>query len=343
MVKVFARLLILCLSVLTAVVFTTAQDCPETVSCPTIQLPGGFTGDFFLGETLLAGAQNAPVLQLPPGRQQVIVRNIQSTEPNFNQLFVYQEATVNVSLRAGQSRVYPVRTRQQFIRGTLNFTCQIAGQKPGENVACSLTVDGVYRQDVAAGQSADLILDTGARAVQAQVIGEHAWLWNNAIWQQNVNIVAGRTARSRSQFAKLGHVVITLNQPGAIGDIYLNNELIASQANSTDKWVAPGSYTVDVRNITDPAGAGVYRWLDATGRTSVRSGQERAVSLRLKQELLPTAVAPACDCSGDTLNCTNFSRQSEAQACFAFCQSAGAGDIHGLDGNNDGAACESLP
>lgn len=49
-----------------------------------------------------------------------------------------------------------------------------------------------------------------------------------------------------------------------------------------------------------------------------------------------------CSCSGDTLNCTDFGSWSSAQACYTYCVSQGAGDIHGLDGNNDGSACDSL-
>jgi hypothetical protein len=60
--------------------------------------------------------------------------------------------------------------------------------------------------------------------------------------------------------------------------------------------------------------------------------------------IVPTQPAQAaCSCSGDTLNCGNFSYQSSAQSCYNYCISVGAGDIHGLDGNNDGLACESLP
>ena len=60
--------------------------------------------------------------------------------------------------------------------------------------------------------------------------------------------------------------------------------------------------------------------------------------------IVPTQPAQAaCSCSGDTLNCGDFSFQSSAQACYNYCISIGAGDIHGLDGNNDGSACESLP
>lgn len=50
-----------------------------------------------------------------------------------------------------------------------------------------------------------------------------------------------------------------------------------------------------------------------------------------------------CSCSGDSYNCGDFGSQSSAQSCFNSCMNAGAGDIHKLDGNNDGVACESLP
>ena len=50
-----------------------------------------------------------------------------------------------------------------------------------------------------------------------------------------------------------------------------------------------------------------------------------------------------CSCSGDTLNCGDFSSHSSAQACFNYCVSQGAGDIHGLDRDGNNLACEALP
>lgn len=48
------------------------------------------------------------------------------------------------------------------------------------------------------------------------------------------------------------------------------------------------------------------------------------------------------DCSGNKYNCTNFKTQKEAQAAFDFCGGV-KNDIHKLDSNKDGEACESLP
>lgn len=47
-------------------------------------------------------------------------------------------------------------------------------------------------------------------------------------------------------------------------------------------------------------------------------------------------------CSNDTYNCDDFSTQFRAQKYFEYCVAQGAGDIHNLDGDADGEACESL-
>ena len=49
-----------------------------------------------------------------------------------------------------------------------------------------------------------------------------------------------------------------------------------------------------------------------------------------------------CDCSGNNLNCGDFSTHADAQACFQTCGGV-SNDVHRLDGDKDGSACESLP
>jgi hypothetical protein len=51
---------------------------------------------------------------------------------------------------------------------------------------------------------------------------------------------------------------------------------------------------------------------------------------------------PVCDCTTNTYDCSDFSTQAQAQACFNTCFPT-KGDIHLLDSNSDGQACESLP
>ena len=65
----------------------------------------------------------------------------------------------------------------------------------------------------------------------------------------------------------------------------------------------------------------------------------RAAPTRLP--LAPPTAAPRpasqCDCSRDAYNCDD----AQANECFSYCLSAGAGDVHKLDRDGDGAACES--
>lgn len=57
---------------------------------------------------------------------------------------------------------------------------------------------------------------------------------------------------------------------------------------------------------------------------------------------LPTATAP-CRCTGDLYDCQDFRTQAKAQECYDLCIRPGYGDIHRLDPDGNGRACESLP
>jgi len=48
------------------------------------------------------------------------------------------------------------------------------------------------------------------------------------------------------------------------------------------------------------------------------------------------------DCNKNAYNCTDFSTRLEAQVVYEKCGGTGK-DVHGLDGDGDGEACESLP
>lgn len=56
----------------------------------------------------------------------------------------------------------------------------------------------------------------------------------------------------------------------------------------------------------------------------------------------PTPAPFLCDCSGDLYDCDYFRTQAEAQSCYDYCLPR-AGDIHALDPDGNGQACESLP
>ena len=61
----------------------------------------------------------------------------------------------------------------------------------------------------------------------------------------------------------------------------------------------------------------------------------------------PAATRPAqaevCSCSGNLYNCSDFRTQREAQACYEYCLRQTGRDVHRLDRDRDGRACETLP
>lgn len=56
----------------------------------------------------------------------------------------------------------------------------------------------------------------------------------------------------------------------------------------------------------------------------------------------PVPADSQCDCSANLYNCNDgsFSSDAEAQGCYLHCIQAGAGDVHDLDRDHDGNACE---
>lgn len=59
------------------------------------------------------------------------------------------------------------------------------------------------------------------------------------------------------------------------------------------------------------------------------------ISIQPKEEI---KVESFCDCNFDKYNCDDFSSKSEAQDCFDSCVT----DVHKLDRDKDGQACETL-
>lgn len=49
------------------------------------------------------------------------------------------------------------------------------------------------------------------------------------------------------------------------------------------------------------------------------------------------------DCSGNVYNCSNFKTHAETQNAFDYCFNLISSDIHKLDADNNGVACENLP
>lgn len=53
-----------------------------------------------------------------------------------------------------------------------------------------------------------------------------------------------------------------------------------------------------------------------------------------------TPTVGPCNCSGDLYNCPVFPSQIDAQACYAYCLLVVGVDVHDLDRDSDGLACE---
>jgi len=56
----------------------------------------------------------------------------------------------------------------------------------------------------------------------------------------------------------------------------------------------------------------------------------------------PTPTAVPWDCSYNRYNCSDFETQAEAQGCHDYCMATVGYDVHRLDGDGDGIACEWL-
>lgn len=54
----------------------------------------------------------------------------------------------------------------------------------------------------------------------------------------------------------------------------------------------------------------------------------------------PTPAAP-CACTGNLYNCSDFATQAATQGCFDWCMQEVGTDVHRLDSDGDGVACES--
>jgi len=56
---------------------------------------------------------------------------------------------------------------------------------------------------------------------------------------------------------------------------------------------------------------------------------------------LTNAVRFPCSCTTDTISCSDYDVRSDAQICYNSCIRRGFGDVHHLDPDKDGIACET--
>lgn len=139
----------------------------------------------------------------------------------------------------------------------------------------------------------------------------------------------------------------------------VNPKVAIIEVGADNTYGHPTSKTL--KNL-DIAGATVYR-TDKNGNIVVTStgssytvtsdkGSETSKSKPTSIQTVPTtplptvavsSSTPVCDCSGDSYNCKDFplSNGVTAQKCYDYCKAQGKGDVHKLDRDKDGLACES--
>jgi micrococcal nuclease len=120
-----------------------------------------------------------------------------------------------------------------------------------------------------------------------------------------------------------------------VGDLFVNDELVRQG------YAYAYTYPPDVK----------YSEQFVQAQQEAR-GNNRGLWLGcLEQEVVEEKPSPPAEstspqeeiiCSYNTYNCSDFSTHAEAQGVFEYCGGV-ANDIHRLDTDKDGLACESLP
>jgi hypothetical protein len=156
--------------------------------------------------------------------------------------------------------------------------------------------------------------------------------------------VAGRLAVI--QFS--GDEIRTLTPPAMY--VAAHTELLdaAKHLDSMAELSAQGIDALDADKMTqaveemNQGNAAIQRAVDAM--PTAAGTPEATVAVRVAPVIVATRAAPSaeastCDCAADTLNCDDFVAW-DAQACYLRCLQLSGRDVHGLDGDNDGSACE---
>jgi len=115
-------------------------------------------------------------------------------------------------------------------------------------------------------------------------------------------------------------------------------------------WVQAGVWAEERPGGTIPGGGEVYLPLISNfGATVTPTATEMplptATPLATATPEPTVTVTPGGTyiCDHNAYNCWDFTTQPEAQAVFDYCWDLGFGDVHGLDADDDGVACEALP
>lgn len=290
-----------------------AQAVPQATPCDTASAcfdvflsNASLTGDVYVDGVLSAAAVNSTRVTTTPGTPHSIeVKNIQDTTAGFGDLFVYPDlAQNNLSGSAGRTRSVRFAPTKNFVKGNLEFTCDLRGRRPADNVACRVTIDGLPQAaDVAPNARVSYALTGGAHVIHTEVVGDQANNWSPITRDDTVTVAAGRnyvqTARLRASFALKGSIRMTLPK-GLTADFYVDDVQIATQAAGAELFTASGPHKVEARAITDPAAGDAYKYDDVAQTVNVSSSSARTVFINPRKVFLKGQLAVSCQLTGKT-------------------------------------------
>ncbi|MFH1890325.1 MAG: thermonuclease family protein [Candidatus Kuenenbacteria bacterium] len=121
-----------------------------------------------------------------------------------------------------------------------------------------------------------------------------------------------------------------------VDGIFVNLELVKQG------YAYATSYPPDVKHQADFTEAQTYARENNLGLWSACNEGATADEKQPITEKETPQPTGNCECSSNTYNCTDFKTHAEAQALFECCGGT-KNDIHRLDSDGDGLACESLP
>jgi len=280
-----------------APVSAAVEPCDPALACFDARVSqDNLIGDFYLdGNLVAAGVNSARLVAAPDTPHLVEVRNIQ--EPGaagFNDLYNYPDQGVTQQAKPGWVWRVIFYPQKNFLKGTLTYFCDPRGRSAADSVACRPTIDGATQPDVAAGTSATYNLSPGAHALHTDLVGDQAGNWATTARDDGVNIIGGRTARFTALFMLKGLFKISLVPSGIAADIYIDGVPVAGQAAAVDVFVAPGSHTVEARNVTDPAANGNYKYEDKSISTTAFAAGTRVIALRPAKTWLTGTLGVFC-------------------------------------------------
>jgi micrococcal nuclease len=168
-------------------------------------------------------------------------------------------------------------------------------------------------------------MDTPENTTQTEYYGGEASAKNSEL-VYGKNVVLYRDLSEVDRYGRLLRYVYA-------GDVFVNYELVAlgfAEAKRYPPDTACAAYYSQAQQAAVAASLGM--WAAAAPQQVIASTPASSVN----------AGSSTCVCSSNSYNCKDFPNRAAAQACFESCRAAGAGDVHHLDADNNGQACEAM-